>query len=296
LFAGCHAASAEGVLTGVNFWGEGLIPRAAWDDELKQMAESGVKTIRTSLKPDTADFVISASQHGIDSVVIVFPFPGSKTWSDVILSEIMPQEFTAKFKPLLDKLDAAGVRLAAIELGNEINTSRFNGDIPDPGSGRELRLSDLNNPDDPEGRAVATGFRNYMRIMEALKDIRDRSTLNQHTPIISAGLAQKLGTKQAEVNLYDAIAFFHQAGMDKLVDGYGIHVYQSGDPNRPVSARIDSLEQDMFSACRLGGKPCWYAANCPRHSTAPGGQTLMANATDFVLATTAEKIPADMIW
>ena len=149
------------------------------------------------------------------------------------------------------------MRLAAFELGNEINTSRFNGDLPDPGSGRELRLSDLNNPHDPEGAAVAAGYRSYIRVMEALKDLRDHSRLNRHTPIISAGLAQNLGTKQVEVNLYDTIAFLYQNGMGKLVDGYGIHVYPSGDLNRPVSTRVASLEETMLSACRLGGKPCW---------------------------------------
>ena len=75
--ASFHAALAEGVLMGVNFWGEGFIPKATWDDELQQMAKSGVKTIRTSLFPDTVDFIIQASQRSIGSVVIVYPFLGS---------------------------------------------------------------------------------------------------------------------------------------------------------------------------------------------------------------------------
>jgi hypothetical protein len=192
----------------------------------------------------------------------VYPFLGSTAkpkggWGRYSLSELNPQEFAAALKLLLDKLEAAGVRLAALELGNEINTTGFNGDLSDPGSGRELKLAALNNANDPEGRAAAAGYRNYVRIMAALKDIRDRSKLNKRTPIISAGLAQRLGTGQTEINLHDSIAFWHQEGLDKLVDGYGIHVYPSADLNRPVAARVDSLEQDMFSACRLGGKPCW---------------------------------------
>jgi hypothetical protein len=90
--------------------------------------------------------------------------------------------------------------------------------------------------------------------MAALKDLHDHSRLNQNTPIISAGLAQKLGNKQDEVNLKDTIAFLHQNGLDKLADGYGIHIYPSADPNRPVSARIASLDADLFSACREGGR------------------------------------------
>lgn len=251
-------AQTKGVVVGVNIANnDGYLSEAFQDDEITHLAENGVKTVRVGLVAYNIDFIIKAYQHGISSVVIVFPFRGTKSWSDVKLSQITPQEFAEKFKPLLDKLETAGVRLAAFELGNEINTARFNGDLPDPGSGRELRLADLNNPNDPEGQAVAKGYRAYVQVMATLKDLRDHSKLNQHTPIISGGLAQKLGGKQDEVNLLDAVAFFRQNGMDKLVNGYGIHVYPSGDVNRPVSARIASLDESMFAACRQGGKPCW---------------------------------------
>jgi hypothetical protein len=88
------------------------------------------------------------------------------------------------------------VHLNAFELGNEFNAPTFNSDLPNPGSGRELRLSDLNNPNDPEGSAVARGYRAYVRVMAVFKDLRDHSKLNQHTPIISAGLAEKLGASR----------------------------------------------------------------------------------------------------
>jgi hypothetical protein len=45
------------------------------------MAESGVKTIRTSLFPNTVDFITQAFEHGIGSVMIVYPFLGSKAKS-----------------------------------------------------------------------------------------------------------------------------------------------------------------------------------------------------------------------
>jgi hypothetical protein len=136
------------------------------DDMVKQLAENGVKTFRISLFPNSVDFVIKAYQRGVGAVVVVYPYMGSKakpkrSWADVPLSELKPQEFVDGFQPILDKLETAGVRLTAMELGNEINTSGYNGDIATPGSGRDLRLSDLNNPDDPEGSVVATGYRSY---------------------------------------------------------------------------------------------------------------------------------------
>jgi hypothetical protein len=272
------AAAAQGAVVGVNVWNEGYLSPAQQERELQDMAASGVRTIRTSLFQNSIDFIVKASQRGISSVVIVYPFLGTKAkskggWAAFPLSALRAEEFTQGFKPLLEQLEAAGVRLAAMELGSEINTTANNGDLPNPGSGRELRLSDLNNPSDREGSAVANGYRNYIQIMATLKDLRDHSRLNQRTPVISAGLAQKLGGKQIEVNLRDTLEFWHRNGIDTLVDGYGIHVYPSADPNRSVPARIASLDEGMFSACRQGGKPCWVTEwgfgngdeSCPVH-------------------------------
>jgi hypothetical protein len=150
-----------------------------------------------------------------------------------------------------------------MELGNEINTSGYNSDIPMPGTGRVLGLSDLNNPRDPEGPAIANGYRNYLRVMEALKDVRDHSKLNKTTPVILAGLAEwglpspKAWDKNAGVSVPDTIEFLRQNGLDKLVDGYGVHIYPTGNPRVPVSGRISELEQKkIFSQCRHE-KPCW---------------------------------------
>jgi hypothetical protein len=154
------------------------------------------------------------------------------------------------------------VRLAGFELGNEINTSRFNGDLPAPGSGRVLGLADLNNPKDPEGLAIAAGFRTYIQVAATLKDIVEHSKLNQRTPIVAAGMppwgepGPKSWDGQLAVSLPDAIKFLRQNGLDKFVDGYGVHVYPGFDPSRTVATRIASLGQDVFSECRPE-KPCW---------------------------------------
>jgi hypothetical protein len=257
LFLNSREARAENVIVGVNIANnDGTVSQAFQEEEIKHLAANGVKTIRTGLVSYTIDFIIKAHQHGIASIVMVLPFLGLKGWSDVVFSKTTPEVFTERVKPMLDKLEAAGVRLAAFELGNEINNSQFNGDLPSAGKGRELRLADLNNPNDLQARQVAMGYRAYVRLMAALKDLRDHSNLNRQTPIISTGLSQVHSTP-FEVTLRDTIEFLNQNGMTKLIDGYGIHVYPSGDPNRPVSARIASLDEDMFSVCRFAGKPCW---------------------------------------
>jgi hypothetical protein len=155
------------------------------------------------------------------------------------------------------------VRLTAIELGNEPNGGGYNGDFASPGSGRVLGLADLNNPNDAEARPIAAGFRVYVKIMAALKEIRDHSKLNQQTPIITAGMAD-WGPPRAKafnnggvaVSLTNIIEFLRQNGIDKYVDGYGVHVYPGLDPSRSVATRIASLGPSIFTACTRT-KPCW---------------------------------------
>ena len=268
VFPAILEAQDKNVVLGANVFDEGFIPSTAQDAEIRQLAENGVKTIRTGLGVNSIYFITQAFQHGIGSVIIVYPFYGSKarskgTWSQVPLSKVKPQEFREWFKPMLDKLEAAGVQLRAIELGNEINTSGFNGDIPTPGTGRVLGISDLNNPNDPEGPTIAAGYRTYLKIMAVVKDLRDHSLYNKATPILSAGMADwglpsaKSWNNHAGVSIPDAIAFLRQNGMDSLVDGYAVHVYPSSDPHTPVSSRASQLEQDIFAGCKDGAKPCW---------------------------------------
>lgn len=80
-------------------------------------------------------------------------------WRVPALSDADPEGFRKWFAPQLAALEAEGVRIAAFELGNEFNTTGYNADLPAPGSGRVLGLSDLDNPNDPEARNVANGYR-----------------------------------------------------------------------------------------------------------------------------------------
>jgi hypothetical protein len=262
------SASAANVIVGVNIYDEGALSQTDQDAEIDQLASNGVKTIRTCLCLNAPYFITKAFRKGIGSVVIVYPGNGTKIkskWSPVQLplSQADPEGFVEFYKPLLDKLETAGVHLVAIELGNEINSSGYNADIPSPGSGRVLGISDLDNTADPESAAIAKGFKTYLQVMVALRSLLDHSTLNKNTPIISAGMADnglpspKSWNKKTEVSMPDAIEFLRQNGMDRLAGGYGVHVYPAGDLNTPLSARIAQLERNIFAACRPGTKPCW---------------------------------------
>ena len=273
--AATSAPAQESVIMGVNIMGAQGMSEQQQDALIEQLVRGGVKTIRTGLGAKFDRFIIRAFEHGIRAVVILYPTEAATgpmrpadpsvglQWAVLPLSKADPKKFSDWFASQLAPLEAAGVRLAAFELGNEINGPFFNGDfLPEQASGRVLGISDLNNPIDPEGRAIAVSYRSYLQVMMALKEVRDRSKLNHATPILSAGLAdgglpgKKPGQRLDGVSIPATLQFLRQNGMDNLADGYAVHVYPNSNPDTPLTARIDVLTKDTFAMC-TAAKPCW---------------------------------------
>lgn len=281
---------ATDVIVGVNVVGVDQLNEKQQDDLIEQLQQNGVKTVRTALDGHggryTA-FVIKAFQHGIGAIIIVNPYAGNtgkhtsptdlsvgRQWPTPALSDVDPEGFKKWFIPQFGALESAGVRVTAFELGNELNTPRFNGDFPVPGTGRVLGLSELKNPDDMVGRRIATGYLAYLGIMATLKDLRDHSQLNGTTPILSGMSANwglsgplKSGSIADEVSVPDSIEFLRQNGLDKLVDGYSVHFYPNNDPRQSDAERLAVLDRSgIFAASGGVSKPCWlteWAFNHP---------------------------------
>jgi len=226
------------------------------------------------------DFAQRVYAHGVKIIWMVglTPAPGTPwphapegfkgLWKGYPLSAIDPDHFRTNFEPMLAKLEAKGIVLEAFEPGNEINWAGFNADFSLPGESRVLEMEDLTN--DPEGRRVAKGFLQYIKLLEVLKDIRDHSKMNQHTPIITAGLADVGGSDWPRKRKADAVSisatldFMRANGLDKLVDGYGVHSYPpSSEPGTSAGAakRRAHVEENGLAECqapgKAGGKPCW---------------------------------------
>ena len=251
---------------------------------LSQLKAAEVRVIRCGISNDDKgiDFAKRAAAQGIRIQLIVGPdYPPnaparpyepqefSAMWGGHPLSSADPKLSKAGFQRLFDNLDATGIVLAGVELGNEINWAAFNPEFPLPGEGKILSLKDLTQ--DPEGKKIAKGFVQYVKILAALKEVRDHSRLNKSAPIISAGMVSaedgaKLynNKKQDMVSLAATIAFLRAHGLDSLVDAYGIHSYPSpGRPGDPTAAaqRAARLNSVDLAECRAtgsaGGKPCW---------------------------------------
>ncbi len=255
---------------------------------LSQLKAAKVLVIRCGISNDDKgiDFAKRAAGHGIRIQLIVGPeykpnapsrpyepdvFPAM--WGGHPLSFADPALSKAAFQHLFDSLDANGIALAGVELGNEINWAAFNPEFPLPGEGKILGLQDLTQ--DPEGKQIARGFLQYIQVLKALKDVRDHSRLNRNAPIISAGMVSAKdgekpynNKKEDMVSLAATIAFLRAHGLDSLVDAYGIHSYPSaGQPGNPTAAaqRAARLNSVDLAECRsegapgvaTGGKPCW---------------------------------------
>ena len=277
-----------------------------------QLHAAGVHYIRSGILPDDkgVDFARRAQAQGIRILWLVQlqyrpgapsrPWPNAfGVWGGPPLSAADPDQFRKYFEPLLARLDAAGVTLAGFELGNEINSPMFNADFSLPAENssrsREFNLSDLSH--DPEAQQVAKGYLQYLKLLAVIKDVRSRSTLNQHAVIVSAGLVFNEAPEAPRTARLDAVGagptldFMRANGLDDLVDAYGIHTYPWTDnPGNPaaVAGRRERLQRYVLAECRpqgsVGGKPCWitewgipnHDASCPPHET---NQIALVNET-----------------
>jgi hypothetical protein len=150
---GTPAAVGEAVTVGVNVVNPQRLSAADREAVLGRLEVAGVRVIRVPLAPawgsddygPSIDFIRRAYERGIKADLIIGlqyregaqKRPAVKDlptmWPSFPLSAADPARFRAVFEPLFDQLEVLGVTFAALELGNEINWTAFNGDFPIPG-------------------------------------------------------------------------------------------------------------------------------------------------------------------
>lgn len=290
-------AGAQTVFIGVNLVNpmRGSAERRA--ALIAQLSAAHVASVRLPLadgegriSDDAIDFVhrLQGRAIGVDAILNVqysrnaprraaMPDRFPDMYAGSPLSSADPAASRSYFQSVFDRLDAAGVKLDAVELGNEINWTGFNADFPLPGEGRVFELSDLAS--DPEAKQIAAGLLRYLEIVKVLKQVRDGSRLNHATPILSAGLAEitpaYASHKQEDaVSIGATLGFLKAHGLRDLADGYGVHSYLPADPAADQQRR-ERFEQDIAPVCGAG-RPCWITEwgfpnpddRCPPDETA----------------------------
>jgi hypothetical protein len=304
LMAACltSLAQSNGVVVGADIPGVGRVSADQQAKLLNSLHDSGVRYIRSWIGTDASyDFLKKAYALGIKADLTLYimsppsapkrPNMPDMPWmfSGAPLSAADVDLTKSTFQTQLKKLEDMGIVLAAFELGNEQNNPSFNGEFtlyPKDGCPKckTMGLDDLKR--DPEGQKIAAGLRNYVKLLAAVKDVRDHSRLNQHTPVLLGGLADQGAEgptpgRTNRVTINATIDYMRQYGLDDVVDAYGIHTYPwANGPGQPAAAasRRERLEKYALSECRPEGqgKPCWITEwgfenkdeSCPLNDTA----------------------------
>jgi hypothetical protein len=274
---GASEAQAEDVEVGVNLVNAPYnLSVAEQEAILTEMQRDGVRYIRSAIPLSDAGIAYAERvyAHGIKILLlggvhytgVAWPVPPAGfngLWGSPGLSYADPERLRADVQAAFAKLEEKGIVLAGIEVGNEINWAGFNADFPLPGQGKVFVENDLKN--DPEGQLIAKGLVLYVKSVAVVKEVRDHTQLNQHIPIISAGLADMdngahriTWIKADAVGPGAALNFMRANGLDDYVDAYSLHFYptQGSTADRLLHLKQNGLEQCQ-PAGHKGGKPCW---------------------------------------
>lgn len=248
---------------------------------LDQLHSNGVRMIRTWVTNESSyKFIGDANALGmkINYTVQIQYRPGAvkrdkvpdapTMYPEFPLSAADPTQTATVLQTQLARLEAMNITLVALEVGNEQNNPGFNGEfaISDPGERKNMGLEDLQR--DSEGQRIAAGYRQYAKVLAAVREVRDHSTLNRRTPVVLGGLADsgeekiRAHARANAVTIGATIQYLRGFGLDQSVDAYGIHTYpwksRPGDPKAAANRR-NRLAKYALAECRPAGegKPCW---------------------------------------
>jgi hypothetical protein len=269
-----HASETAPVRIGVNRLNLAWLSRSDQERVLGEMAANGITHARLSLSrpvDKSIEALEIANRLGIRILLEIqltnksyFPETArprtgfGRIWDVHRLSELDSDRYRIGLRDALHRIDALGIRLEAIEPGNEINFSAYNGDLLVyrlPGERTPRSIAELANR-----AAFEQGLDKYV---EALKITREEVRATVHSSdaaIVSAGLSD-LSAGWADdrgmerLDPHEVIALLRKRGLDSLVDAYGIHVYPGQKPAPALSNRVRRVLD--FCQTDIAGRPCW---------------------------------------
>ena len=283
-----HAGETPAATIGINRLNLAWLSRAEQEKVLGEMAANGITHARLSLSrpvDKSIDGLEIASRLGIRILLEIQltnksyypeaarPRPGfDRIWDIHRLSELDLDLYRAGLRDALGRIDALGIRLEAIEPGNEINFSAYNGDLlvyREPGERTPRSVAEL-----ADRAAFERGLDKYLKALRITREEVGRTVHSREAAIVSAGLsdlsadwADERGMERLDP--HEVIALLRKGGLDSLVDAYGIHVYPGQKRDGALADRV----KDVLDFCRTvdTGRPCWVtewgiantARDCP---------------------------------
>lgn len=293
LLASPVAASEErGFTTGIATANIAWAKKAAVTETMREIAATGFKSVRIGLKnPLTGTYraLKAAKEAGLDVLVTVPLIDGAVARRDAIprarnahffeafgLTDIDPVRYEARLRELLERIAEDDLPVIGLEIGNELNWSGYNSDLPLAESGYIVEMGDWNAADLARFEA---GLDRYAEIIRRTRALLGEKARLKDIEIVSAGLADiNAGYIRRVSASYVAPELvyreFAERGLYDSVDAVGIHLYEplrnaEGLGDRPQ--RIAAQLADCGAAGFLN-KPCWiteFGAALPADDCAP---------------------------
>lgn len=250
------------------------LSRADQNRVLQEIAASGITHVRLSLSrpmDKSIEAVEIADRLGLKILIEiqlgnkdyyavgVRPRTGfGRIWDVLRLSDLDLDLYRAQLRSALRRIDDMGIRIDAVEPGNEINYSAYNGDLvvyEKPGRQTPRNVSEL--ADRP---AFERGLDAYVGAVRITREELQATVHSRGALLISAGLsdvsadeADYRGRERLDPGAF--VSLLRERGIDALIDGYGIHVY----PGRRGGAALAQYVTALLDFCQPEGegKPCW---------------------------------------
>ena len=272
---------------GINRVNLAWLSRADQERVLKDIAASGITHVRLSLSrpvDKSIDAVEIAYRLGLKILLEIqlgnkdyYPAAAPRAafgriWDVQRLSDLDLGLYRVQLRSALRRIDDMSIRIDAVESGNEINYSAYNGDLivyEKPGRRTPRKASEV-----ADRSAFERGLETYVAAVRITREELQATAHSHEALLISAGLSD-VGTGEADrrgmerLDPGEFISLLQNRGIDRLVDAYGIHVY----PGRKDEAALARYVTTLLGFCRPEGegKPCWVtewgiantASTCP---------------------------------
>lgn len=259
---------------GINRVNLAWLSRADQERVLNEIAASGITHVRLSLSgpvDKSIDALDTANRLGLKILLEIqlgnkdyYPAEArprtgfGRIWDVQRLSDLDLDLYRARLRSAFRRIDGMGIRIDAVEPGNEINYSAYNGDLAvyeKPGRHTPRNVSEVANRS-----AFERGLDAYVGALRITREELRATEHSRDAVLISAGLSD-VGTGEADrrgmerLDPGEFISLLQKRGMDALVDAYGIHVY----PGRKDDAALSRYVTRLLGFCRPEGegKPCW---------------------------------------
>lgn len=272
----------------------------AIETTLTDIAAAGFGSVRIGLKnPLTGSYraLEQAKRAGLD-VLVTIPLidgavaaksaePRARTdrfFAAYGLSQIDLERYRLRLEDLLAFADFHGIPLIGLELGNELNWSGYNGDLPLSPSGSVIKKeADWQATDRTRFEA---GLDRYRAVIDITRQALAKYPSLARVKLVSAGLADiNSGFIHHSGATYIAPDLVYQAFAAHKIfqqfDVVGIHLYEPLRNANALSARatmIDAQLDDCAEAA-FATRPCWiteFGAALPQQDCAPSDSSRIA--------------------